>query len=108
MVVYSVPVSIPTAKRGASGSRVSGGVVAMHGSWHRGASLIRKRTPLGPYHRPVPKVLGGSQGGGRFLTGEVPLYGGGNLTTLSGAHEATFGFVPGRVASGALWGYNPV
>ena len=30
-------------------------------------------TPLGPYRRPMPRVLGGSQGGGRFLMGEVPL-----------------------------------
>ena len=33
-----------------------------------------KRTPLGPYRRPMPSVLGGSSGDGRFLTGEVPLY----------------------------------
>jgi len=26
---------------------------------HRGTSLIRKRTPLGPYGRPMPRVLGG-------------------------------------------------
>ena len=25
-------------------------------------SLIRKRTPLGPYRGPMPRVLGGSQG----------------------------------------------
>jgi len=41
---------------------------------YRGTSLIRKRTPLGPYRRPMPRVLGGSWGGGRFLMGEVPLY----------------------------------
>jgi len=29
--------------------------------------------PLGPYRRPMPRVLGGSQGGGRFLMSEVPL-----------------------------------
>ena len=23
---------------------------------YRGASLLRKRTPLGPYHRPMPRV----------------------------------------------------
>ena len=40
---------------------------------HRGTSLIRKRTPLGPYRRPTPGVLGGSKGGGRFFMGEVPL-----------------------------------
>jgi len=27
---------------------------------YRGTSLIRKRTPLGPYHRHVPRVLRGS------------------------------------------------
>ena len=26
---------------------------------YRGTSLIRKRTPLGPYRRPMPRVLGG-------------------------------------------------
>ena len=40
---------------------------------YRGASLIRQRTPLGPYRRPMPRVLGGSEGGGRFFMGEVPL-----------------------------------
>ena len=54
------------------------------GSWHaehafekyvyRGALLIRKRTPLGPYRRPVHRVLLWSQEGGRFLMIEVPLY----------------------------------
>ena len=42
--------------------------------WYRGTSLTRKRTPLGPYRRPRPRVLGGSLGGERFLMGEVPLY----------------------------------
>jgi len=27
---------------------------------YRGTSLTRKRTPLGPYRRHVPRVLGGS------------------------------------------------
>ena len=40
---------------------------------YMGTSLTRKRTPLGPYRRPVPRVLGGSKGGGRFRMGEVPL-----------------------------------
>jgi len=40
---------------------------------YRGTSLIRKRDPLGPYRRPVSMITGGSKGGGRFLTGEVPL-----------------------------------
>ena len=41
---------------------------------HRATSLMRKRIPLGPYRKPVPRVIGGSQGVGRFLMGEVPLY----------------------------------
>ena len=41
---------------------------------YRGTSLTRKRTPLGCHHRPMPRVLGGSQGGGRSLTVEVPLH----------------------------------
>ena len=27
---------------------------------YMGTSLTRKRTPLGPYRRPMPRVLGGS------------------------------------------------
>ena len=40
----------------------------------RGTSLIRNRTLLGPYRRPMPRVLGGSQRGGRFLMGEIAQY----------------------------------
>ena len=40
---------------------------------YRNASLIRNRTPLGPYHSLVPMVLEESEGGGRFLMGKVPL-----------------------------------
>ena len=29
---------------------------------------------ISPYRRPVPRVLWGSTGGGRFLMGEVPLH----------------------------------
>ena len=46
---------------------------------YRGTSQMRKRTPLGPYRRPMPRVPGGSQGGGRFLMGEVTLYRGASL-----------------------------
>ena len=46
---------------------------ALH-AFYRGTSLIRKRPPLGPFRRPLPRVLGGSKGGGRFLMGEMPLY----------------------------------
>ena len=41
---------------------------------YRGTSLVRKRNPLGPYRGPLPRVLGGSWKGGRFLMGEVPLH----------------------------------
>ena len=34
-------------------------------------SLIRKRTTLGPYRKPLPGVL--SEEAGRFRMGEVPL-----------------------------------
>ena len=47
------------------------------GFWFRvyiGTSLARIRALLGPCRRPVPRVLGGALGGGRFLMGEVPLY----------------------------------
>jgi hypothetical protein len=30
---------------------------------YRGTSLTRKRTPLGPYRRPMPRALGDFQGG---------------------------------------------
>jgi hypothetical protein len=29
---------------------------------YKGTSLTRKRAPLGPYRRPMPRVLGGSYG----------------------------------------------
>ena len=41
---------------------------------YRGTSLIRKRTPLGPYSWTLPRFLGESWRGGRFLMSEVPLY----------------------------------
>jgi hypothetical protein len=63
-----------TPKRSEAGPR------ALHMSllatyYGTGVPHLRKCTPLGPYRRPMPRVLGGSWGGGRFLTGEVPLYG---------------------------------
>ena len=42
------------------------------GYW--GTLLIRNSAPLGTYSRTMPRVLGGSWGGGLFLMGEVPLY----------------------------------
>ena len=47
------------------------------GTWlsaYRGTSLIRKDRPLGPYRRPMPRVLGGSSGVGGFLMSEVLLH----------------------------------
>ena len=41
---------------------------------YRGTSLTRNRRPLGPYSRTMPRALWGSQGAGRFLRSEVPLY----------------------------------
>ena len=41
---------------------------------YRGTSLTRTRTPLGPCRKPLPRVLGGSKGGWRFLMREVPLH----------------------------------
>ena len=41
---------------------------------YRGTSLVRTSNFLGPDRRPMPRLLGGSLGGGRFLAGEVPLY----------------------------------
>ena len=35
---------------------------------------MKERTPLGPYRQPMNRVLGGSEGGGHFLMGEVPLH----------------------------------
>jgi hypothetical protein len=40
---------------------------------YRGTSLARKHNPLGPFRRPMPRVLGGSQVGERCLMGEAPL-----------------------------------
>ena len=34
----------------------------------------KKHLALGPYRSPMPRVLGGSWGGARFLMSEVPLY----------------------------------
>jgi len=44
------------------------------GKYYRGTFLIRKRHPIGPYSRPVPRALWWSWGGGPFLMSEVPLY----------------------------------
>ena len=41
---------------------------------YRSTSLVRKRTLLGPYRRPMPRALWWPRGGQRFLMNEVPLY----------------------------------
>jgi len=41
---------------------------------YRVISRIRNRLLLGPYSSPVPRGLGWSSGGARFLMGEVPMY----------------------------------
>ena len=61
---------------------------------YRGTSLTSKITPLGPYRRPMHRVLRVSQGGGHFLMGEVPLYRC-HLCLQGGA-------MAGRTARGAL------
>ena len=47
-------------KRVSEGNRDSGGA-------YRGASLTRKRNPLGPHRLSLPRILAGSYGGGGFL-----------------------------------------
>ena len=42
------------------------------GGAYRVTSLTRIRTPLGPYRRPKPRVLGGSQGVDVFLWARYP------------------------------------
>ena len=39
---------------------------------YRGTSSIRRRTPLGPYRKSVPRVLGESIGVGVFLWARYP------------------------------------
>ena len=44
--------------------------------WGTGLSHLKETAPpLEPYLTPMTRVIGGSSGGGRFLMGEVPLYG---------------------------------
>jgi hypothetical protein len=40
----------------------------------QGYLTYKNPPPLGPYRRPMPKVLGGSSEGGSFLMGKAPLY----------------------------------
>ena len=48
-------------------------MIRLVGAGNPSTSDIRKRTPLGPFRRPRPRVLGGSYGGRRFHMGEVPM-----------------------------------
>jgi len=41
---------------------------------YRGTSLIRNNAPSEPNSRAMPRASWSSQGGGRFLMSEVPLY----------------------------------
>ena len=41
---------------------------------YRDTSFIRKRLALGTYCRPMPRVLGGSEGGWRFFMGEGSMH----------------------------------
>jgi hypothetical protein len=43
---------------------------------YRLISLIRKRTPLGPYRRPMPRVIGGHRGVVIFSWARYPCIGG--------------------------------
>jgi hypothetical protein len=50
------------------------GRVARPVSPYRDTSVTIKRPPVGPYRRPMPRVVGWSWGGGRFIMDEVLLY----------------------------------
>ena len=57
----------------------------------RGTSLIRNRRPLGPYSSTMPRALWGSQGGGRFLMSEEPLY---SVVDIGGGGQFLMNEVP--------------
>ena len=60
-------------------SQEGAGLLTSEAPLYRGTSLTKQRTPLGPYRRLMPRVLRGSEGGGRFLMGEVPLNAGDDI-----------------------------
>ena len=77
--LYSTWLHVPSCLKGGSASGVPHARPPKRPqSWgtslHEGSSLIRKRHTLGPCRRLMPRVLGGSQVGERFLMGEVPLH----------------------------------
>ena len=55
-------------------ARIAHTPATLRRSAHRGTSPIRKRHPLGPYTKTMPRDIWWPQGGGRFLMSEVPLY----------------------------------
>jgi len=65
---------------------------------YRGTSFIRKQPLVGHYRRHMPRVLGGSLGGERFLMGEVPLYGHSTAPSPQlvrrSAHYTTINLIP--------------
>ena len=79
---------------------------------YRGTAPARKRTPLGPYCRPMPRVLEGSQGGGgRFLVIEVSVEGQGLRFMACRVHRPASGHPPlpardtGIVSRGIILGF---
>ena len=77
------PLHISRATLQPAGTRLDGGALLPEPLTHnpepltsipyRGTSLTRNIPLLGTYRRPMPWVLGGSWGGGLFLTSVVPL-----------------------------------
>ena len=64
---------MPRLSTNSSSSKLSSLKLSDLTGTYRGTSLIRKRHLPGPCSRPVPRVLGRSERGGRFLMSEVPL-----------------------------------
>jgi len=63
-------VSVPTKRRGLVCATCA---CLRNGGGYRGTSLTRKRTPLRPYRRPIPRVLGGPRGMGAFYGRGTPV-----------------------------------
>ena len=73
-IMIEVPLYIPTVMPGGGRGRLLMSEAHLQKmNRYRGTSFTRKRTPLGPYRRPMSRVLGWFQGVGRFLMGEVTL-----------------------------------
>ena len=58
---------------------------------YRGTSLIRKRTPLAPYRRPMSRVIGGVIRRWASLMGEVPLFRGYSNIRFHAARRVVLG-----------------